>query len=347
MSMFPRARPILIRILMLMALAGSATSQLSGQNFPIVDENENSVAATVADTELSFLADGNDPTTIEQLRSMEKAFARVAEMAKPATVNITLDEAQGSGVVVSRDGYVLTAAHVIGRPNRPATITFADGSKANAITLGLHRAYDSGLLKITDEGKWPFLDLGESMSLDRGQWVMAVGHPGGLTEGRGLVYRVGRILNNFAGVISTDCTLVGGDSGGPLVDLDGYVIGIHSRIGGQISENFHVPIDAFSNDWDQMVDGAIVDSESAFLGIDLKTDGSTTTNEIRGVTERESAALAGMKTGDRIIKVGDDKIENGRDLLQALGKLKPHAQTVITVMRDDQELELEVTLGYK
>ena len=347
MRMFSKAYALTIRILLLLAVAAPSTSHLAGQNFPIVDENADLVAATVADAELSFLEEGNDPTTIEQLRSMEKAFARVAELAEPATGNITLDEAQGSGVVVSRDGYVLTAAHVIGRPNRPATITFADGSKAKAITLGMHRDYDSGLLKITDDGKWPFLDIGESSSLDRGQWVMAVGHPGGLTEGRGLVYRVGRILSNFAGVISTDCTLVGGDSGGPLVDLDGYVIGIHSRIGGQISENFHVPIDAFSNDWDQMVDGAIVDSESAYLGIDLKTEGNSTTNEVRSVTEHESAALAGMKTGDRIIKVGDEKIENGRDLLQALGKLKPKGETVITVMRDDQELELDVTLGYK
>lgn len=310
-----------------------------------LDDDFEMVAAAANNGGLEFLSEGNMPKTVEQLRSMEKVFSEVIETVAPATVNIAVGQAQGSGVVVSRDGFILTAAHVITRPNLDATITFPDGKKVSAVTLGVNPRADSGMLKITDEGKWPFLDVGESEPLERGQWVLAIGHPGGLTEGRGLVYRAGRIVNADQRTITTDCTLVGGDSGGPLVDLSGYVIGIHSRIGARLTDNFHVPIDRFSIDWDQFTSSKVVGIEKAYLGVEIDPENRRIV-KIASVLEREGAEKAGMKAGDIVIKINDRPTTTQAAFRRVMKTLKPDEIANFVVKRDDEEIELEVKLGY-
>src|SRR5205807_4246056 len=90
-------------------------------------------------------------------------------------------------------------------------------------------------------------------------WCVVTGHPGGFRPGRSPVVRVGRILElnltSPRAYLRTDCTLVGGDSGGPLFDMHGRVIGIHSRIGGSITANLHVPVDTYRETWDRLVKG--------------------------------------------------------------------------------------------
>ncbi len=193
------------------------------------------------------------PESIEELRDIEKHVQQVLEKVMPSVVGVRVGPGQGSGVIISEDGLVLTAGHVSGTPNQNAFFILFSGKKLKAKTLGQYKSIDSGMLKIVlsdkdkeNDRKYPFLEMGKSSELKRGQWVMAIGHPGGFRANRTPVVRVGRILvvNQF--VIRTDCSLVGGDSGGPLFDMQGRVIGIHSRIGGaQITENIHVPIDAY------------------------------------------------------------------------------------------------------
>jgi len=174
-----------------------------------------------------FLFDGGVPESLDQLRSMESRFKKLTEQVMPATVNIQMGASQGSGVVVTDDGYILTAAHVIGgKPFQEARIVFPDGRRFKAETLGVNSGrIDSGMLKIINPKKksFPYVQLGISEPLELGQWVMAVGHPGGLDKSRGLVTRVGRIVGKSERVIRTDCTLVGGDSGGPLFDMNGQL----------------------------------------------------------------------------------------------------------------------------
>ena len=184
-------------------------------------------------TGLDFLNAGTAPSNLDQLRAMEAHVARLTEDVSPATVNIRVGQGQGSGVVISSDGYILTAAHVIGTPGQTAIVTFPDGKRVEAETLGTNPGQiDSGILKIKEkEGSdWPYVDMGQSSTLKSGQWLVAIGHPGGYDSKRGLVIRVGRLIFSGDTKLRTDCTLVGGDSGGPLFDMDGYVVGIHSRI---------------------------------------------------------------------------------------------------------------------
>src|SRR3954466_942030 len=94
--------------------------------------------------------------------------------------------------------------------------------------------------------------MGISGALHKAQWCIALGHPGGFKLGRTAPLRLGRILDLRGTFITTDCTLVGGDSGGPLFDLDGKVIGIHSRIGASTLANIHVPVDTYTETWDRL-----------------------------------------------------------------------------------------------
>src|SRR6185295_2323319 len=119
--------------------------------------------------------------------------------------------------------------------------------------LGLDKDVDAGMIKITDKGEWPAAEMAPDDSYAAGHWCAAVGHPNGYQKERGSVVRLGHVLAARRGVVQTDCTLVGGDSGGPLYDLEGRVIGIHSRIGMFITANIHVPVDTYRETWDRLV----------------------------------------------------------------------------------------------
>ncbi|MDG1512636.1 MAG: trypsin-like peptidase domain-containing protein [Mariniblastus sp.] len=304
-----------------------------------------------------FLFSGEAPKTIEQLRQMETRFAEVSERVKAATVNIQMSQSQGSGVVVSSDGYILTAAHVIGDPNQSAKITFLndldeDGKPkvvfARAETLGIDRGIDSGMLKIVEkkgeENDFPYIDIAISAELNEGQWVMAVGHPGGLDKARGMVTRIGRILSASSRVIRTDCTLVGGDSGGPLIDMNGDLIGIHSRIGSELVDNLHVPADVYSENWDSLAKALILDGTPS-LGINVVDD----TNVIKEVSEGRAADKAGLKVGDIILEIDSIDVTDKASLGKAIKELnlKPNSKIEIVVLREAKEKELELKVGEK
>jgi serine protease Do len=271
---------------------------------------------------------------------------RLAEEVAAATVNIQVGMGQGSGVVVTRDGYILTAAHVIGRPGLTATVTFPDGKKVKATSLGLARRLDFGMLRINEEDgdRFPYLDMGFSAELKQGQWVMAVGHPGGIDEKRGLVFRAGRIIANRIDkdVLQTDCTLVGGDSGGPLVDMNGKVVGIHSRIGSKLWDNLHAPIDVYSENWDRMDRGLVIDG-APHLGFKVRPS----TNRVTSVETDGPAKKAGLKANDRIVEINGDKIESYEDLTFAIAKLRPYQKVSFKIKRRSKVIEMEVAVREK
>jgi serine protease Do len=196
-----------------------------------------------------------EPKDLAGFQELEIQIKAVVHKVLPAVVGIQIGTNAGSGVIVSEDGIVMTAGHVVGKPGQQVTFFLADGKPVKGITLGMSASADAGLMKITDPGKWPYAQMGNSESLKPGTWCLAVGHPLGYRPGRPPVVRVGRILQKSEGMIQTDCPLVGGDSGGPLLDLDGKVIGINSRIGLPTDINLHVPVNVFREMWDRMLKG--------------------------------------------------------------------------------------------
>ena len=206
----------------------------------------------VSESRLKEILAGDAPKSVAELAAMETHFKKLVDKVKPAIVGVRVGDSQGSGVIISRDGFVLTAGHVVGQANQNVVFILPDGKRLRGKTLGANFQIDSGLMQITEEGSWPYVDMGDSSDLSQGQWVMAVGHPGGYEEGRTPVVRIGRILNENSNSIRTDCALVGGDSGGPLFDMNGQVVGINSRIGSELTANIHVPINTYAETWDRL-----------------------------------------------------------------------------------------------
>jgi S1-C subfamily serine protease len=196
------------------------------------------------------------PETIQDLRDIEDHVKKLVAKVMPAVVGIRIGAGQGSGIIVSEDGLVLTAGHVSGKPGQNATIILPNGRQLKGKSLGQNTGIDSGMVKILDKDKFPFIDMGKASELKKGNWVVAIGHPGGVRSNRTPVVRLGRILYASPLVLQSDCTLVGGDSGGPLFNMQGQIVGIHSRIGGfQISDNMHVPVDTYRQTWERLIAG--------------------------------------------------------------------------------------------
>lgn len=287
------------------------------------------------------------PESVEDLKAIQEQLKKVLEKVVPCTVGLQVGGAQGSGVIVSEDGYVLTAAHVSGSAKRSVEIYLADGRKVKGETLGASRlpgGTDSGLIKITDEGKWPFAEMGKSAELKKGQWCICVGHPGGYNPKRSPPVRLGRVLNATSTVIRTDCTLVGGDSGGPLFDMNGLVIGIHSRIDSQVIDNLHVPVDTYRDNWDRLVKGEVWGSvRVAYLG--AERDPEADNCRISGVKPDSPAAKAGLKAGDVVTKFDGQKIATFDDLKNQILKKKPGDEVTLEVVRAKETITLKAVLG--
>jgi len=301
---------------------------------------------TVSTVDLERIYAGGEPKSVAELKVMERHQQELAKRLVSCTVGIVVGPAHGSGVIVSKDGYVLTAAHVAGKPDRQATFILPDGRKAQGKTLGLYRTLDAGLMKITDEGPWPFAEKAESDGIDVGGWCVATGHPGGFQEDRKPVVRIGRILLKDKFAITTDCTLVGGDSGGPLFDMSGKVIGINSRIGRFLTANMHVPIAAYHETWDRLVKGEAwghFPGSGPFIGVqgDPKSDEA----KVARVFPRSPAQKAGVKPNDVIVRYGNREVTDFESLQMCVNDSQPGDKVSLEVRRGEETVKLELVIG--
>jgi len=298
----------------------------------------------------SILELGGTPTSLPQMVELERQHQRVADRVAACTVNVAIGPAQGCGVIVSPDGYVLTAAHVATRPGKNAIITFKDGRTVTAVTLGLNRSVDAGLIKINDgqnEGRdWPHASIGTSERLRPGMWCVATGHPGGFDRNRGVVTRVGRILAVRPDALVTDCALIGGDSGGPLFDIAGTLIAVHSRIGNDVADNLHVPIDHYDATWDRLAKGeawGFLPGFQPVLGVRGRQGAELA--EISVVVAGSPAEAAGFREGDIVERFGDVDITDFQSLRNGVEDTMPGERISVWIRRGEKRLRLSVEIG--
>ena len=297
-------------------------------------------------------AAASSPRNLQDLKAVKKQVEEVVKKATPATVGVLVGGSQGSGVIVSKDGYVLTAGHVAGEPGKDVLLVLPDGKRIKAKTLGVNRGIDSGMIRITQdapEGGWPFVETGKSADLKPGQWVVSLGHPGGYQKGRPPVVRLGRVLTVTNSLVGSDCTLVGGDSGGPLFDLDGHLVGIHSRIGPSTLANIHVPVDTFTDTWDRLAKGEAWGDRSASSPA-ARCSASTATPADKGfkvatVTPDSPAAKAGLKVDDVITKMDGKPVAGLQGLADAIVRHKAGDKVKLEVLRGKERVELKATLA--
>ncbi|MFG0332682.1 MAG: S1C family serine protease [Maioricimonas sp. JB049] len=287
------------------------------------------------------------PVTIADLRAIEDRVVELTERVKEYTVSLQIGRAQGTGVIVAPEGYILTAGHVSGKPGRFVTIILPNGERIPGRTLGINDTLDAGLVKITtSRTDWPHAPMGHSEEVKVGDWCLVMGHPGGYDETRGVVARLGRVAFSSNRIMQTDCELVGGDSGGPVFGMNGQIIGINSRIQRDLNHNFHTPIKAFHDSWDRLKEGEQFSVHSgALLGVsgENEDDGIRLTR----VYPNEPAARAGLEVGDILITFQARRVRSLDELIERVGEELPGARVRVGVIRDGESLEFQMRLGVR
>lgn len=340
-----------VAAMMLLVVAGYMTSDAAE---PARVRHETGVGnkARVASKTVEEIFAGSSPSTIDDLKAMQERQQQVARRVAPATVAVRVGPAQGSGVIVSPDGYVLTAAHVAGKPGRRVVVNLSDGQIAFGKSLGLHRDLDAGLIKLDtqiDNGRpvtWPFVELGDSSQLVPGQWVLALGHPGGFEPDRPVVVRLGRVLENRDEFVKTDCKLVGGDSGGPLFDMDGNVVGVHSRIGTSLANNMHAPAAAFRDSWNRLVNSEVwgrLPGPRPYIGVTGATENRRCV--VRQVRAGGAADTAGIRGGDIVVSFAGRRVADFAALKAHVEECSPDQEVSVTIERENATLELKLIIG--
>jgi serine protease Do len=210
------------------------------------------------------------------------------------------------------------------------------------------------MVRIADDGKWPFVEMGASKQLNAGDWVVALGHSAGFDANRPPPVRFGRVISKGPGnFLTTDCTLIGGDSGGPLFDLDGKIVGIHSSIGQSLTNNNHAGIDGFREDWDRIFAGEawgelslnpFANPEMPVLGIGMGMMRGIKGVIVESVVHGSPAAAAGVRPGDVIRSLDGSAVRNAAELLQILAKRQAGDQVKLGLLRDEDSHEMDVTL---
>lgn len=300
-----------------------------------------------------YVNDKPAPENRQDLNTIQSALIAVLDQARAATVCIDLGQGSGSGVIVSEDGLVLTAAHVTSGVNKDLTVVMEDGRKLKAVSLGLVADSDAAMIRITEKGKYPFVAIDRDESTRLGDWVFALGHSGGFDKDRGSVVRIGRIVRIVDTTFQSDCTLIGGDSGGPLFDLQGRLIGIHSRVGQQLQQNMHVPMTVYVKNWDAMLKAEFIgegpfakkpEKGKGFLGLasEAHPDGGL---KVTKVGKDSPAAKAGIKEGDLLLKLNGAELKTREQLQETLKEMAEGDPLAFDASRDGKPLTFKLKLG--
>jgi serine protease Do len=299
---------------------------------------------------------------------VQQVFKRVApSVVALGSANPEL-QGWGSGVIVNETGLVLTAGHVTEATGDDIIVYLADGREMAGKRLGANMSRDASMVQIlTDEESmtFPYVDIAEADTAELGDWVVAMGHPGGYDPTRPAPLRVGRVIQKQSlKLLITDCTLAGGDSGGALFDLQGRLIGIHSSIAQSLSHNIHVAISVFHKSWDRMAGGENWGElknlfDDPLPGYESKVERKQTralfgakldTRTRNGVLVREvwpglPAADAGLQRGDVIIGFDGKAVDQYTDLKPMFDDMDPGDRVDFVVERRGIEKALTVTMG--
>jgi putative serine protease PepD len=298
--------------------------------------------------------------------------AGAAAKATPSTVDIQVRTAQGaaegSGVILTADGDVLTNNHVVsGAQGGQITVTLADGSTHQASVVGTSPSYDLAVIKLQGVSGLTAATLGQSGDVKVGEQVVAIGSPQGLsgTVTAGIVSAQNRTVTAggeqgeqpvvYNG-LQTDAPINQGNSGGPLVNLAGQVVGINSAIAtsgqnsGSIGLGFAIPVDTARRVAQELMnDGTATKPQLGVQGqVSASAAGATPAEggaRISGVQAGSAAANAGLKAGDVVTKVGDTPVTSFTDLVARVGNYAPGQTIPLTVTTGGQTRTVQVTLG--
>jgi serine protease Do len=276
----------------------------------------------------------------------------------PGPGNSRPTQAQGSGFLVSPDGFVVTNNHVIDGGGK-IQVSFDKDNKFDAELIGTDQRTDIALLKIKASQTFPFVKFADKTPRV-GDWVIAVGNPFGLggTVTAGIVSAQGRDIGSGPyDYMQIDAAVNRGNSGGPTFNLDGDVVGVNTAIyspsGGNVGIAFAIPAKTAGDVVEQLKNSGSVNR--GWLGvkiqnIDEDTAASLGLTEPKGalvteVTTPGPAAEAGLKNGDAILSVNGNAVADSRDLARQIAGFSPNAKVDVRILRGQKEQTIAVKLG--
>ena len=315
-----------------------------------------------------------DSPGIRMLEEIQTVITELAEQTKPSVVNLfpvsgaaRLREGpgerapnatgSGSGLIVDREGHIVTNNHVIGDATE-IEVRFSDKTKLIAHVIGKDPDTDLAVLKVTTDRPLSSARFGDSSSVKVGQWVLAVGNPFGLdrTVTLGVVSGIGREninLSRYENFIQTDASINPGNSGGPLFNLRGEVIGINTAIINFAQGiGFAIPSNMAKQVIEQLLaKGKVV---RGWLGVgiqpltaELAKKFGVTEGEgvlVNEVFEKDPAALAGIKPGDVIVRIDGAVVDSPNKLSRLIATLTPGETSKIEIVRDLKHVTMDVPL---
>ena len=326
---------------------------------------------------------------VASAQALSRAFRDVARRVRPAVLSITtvratrpgdnplamildsyfgrperVERSFGTGFVVRSDGLALTSHHVVAGVRR-VTVRLHDGRETKARVVGTDPLADLAVIQLDpprDGAPWPAVELGETASLEPGDWVLAVGNPFGFeqTVTAGIVSAKGRSRVGIAAYedfIQTDVAINPGNSGGPLLALDGRVVGvataIATRSGGYQGIGFAIPVDMARGIMEAIVEhGHVV---RGWLGVSLQ-DASPLLAERLGQGQRGGALVsavvpdgpaeaAGVEAGDLIVELEGEPVGDATRLMNLVARLPIGKPAALRVVRRGEEVLLQVVPG--
>ena len=268
----------------------------------------------------------------------------------------------GSGVLVDSKGYILTNRHVVEKADRVRVHLMDDptGTQHDAKVIGMDQETDLAVIKIDVDHPLPVAKLGNSDSVQVGDWVLAIGSPFGLSETvtAGIISAKGRNIvpgRQFQTFIQTDAAINPGNSGGPLVNMNGEIIGINTAIYTETSSyagvGFAMPSNTIANVYNQLISPEHKVTRGS-IGVQFTAQPSQAVSRVYGegvaisdVVAGSPAEQAGLKVGDTITAVDGKKVANGDELVAEIASRKPGSKAKLGYMRNTKPSETTVTIA--
>ncbi|WP_205326273.1 S1C family serine protease [Glycomyces sp. YM15] len=312
-----------------------------------------------------FIGNGDGGTTNVQSVSMDAGtgmtYTEIVAKVRPSVVTIVTDAAEGSGVVYSKDGYIVTNNHVVDGA-QSVEVRFSDGTTADASIVATDSTQDLAVIQVSGVDDLTPVTFADSSAVQVGDVAVAIGSPLGLegTVTTGIVSALDRSMtvsgeqgqgfgqqnsSTLSGLIQTDAAINSGNSGGALVNGDGELIGINTAIAttdsGSIGLGFSIPSNTVKDTVEQLIQNGSV--EQGYLGVSVAdTDGNGAM--ILSVEPDSPAAAAGLQEGDVITAIDGNPVTSASEVVAAVQGTSAGTEIAITYTRDQQEAETTATL---
>jgi S1-C subfamily serine protease len=336
------------------AQAAAAPGQLGRQSFVAAAVRRAGPSIVTIDTERTVTVRGgvqglpgpllNDP--------LFRQFFGLPQFMPPSQ---RTERGQGSGFIFQPEGLILTNAHVVEKSDK-VTVGLQDGRRVEGTVVGLDQLTDLAVVRLNGPGPWPLAPLGNSDTLQVGDWAIAVGNPFGLdnTVTLGIISNLNRnasklgITDKRLDLIQTDAAINPGNSGGPLLNADGEVVGINTlvRSGPGAGLGFAIPINRARSIAAQLLSKGRASHPVIGVGLDTARPGGSSTSaagvRVASVAAGGPAAQAGLRQGDVITAAAGQPIQSASQLVAAVERAGVGNPLQLTVNRQGSVLQLQV-----